>query len=80
MMAQAVPVRVTNKWSFTPGVTLALLSDEKGDSEMRLWAVHKSSGVCFMIEEDLNRAVRSDIASIGISFCQMRLVGFHSFS
>ena len=35
MMAQAVPVRVTNKWSFTPGVTLALLSDEKGDSEMR---------------------------------------------
>ena len=50
MAVPPVPVWVPSQRSFAPNVTL--VANDKGDNEMILGTVHRSSGICLTAEEN----------------------------
>ena len=78
------PVRVPSQRPLAPSV-----ANGKGDNEMSLGAVLRSSGICLTAKENprkpqlgdrLMKAVRPVIALNGVPYLQMRSVGSHSLS
>ena len=81
-------VRVPDQRPLAPSVTS--VTNDKGDNEMILGAVHRSPGICLTAEENSKLqktsakgpsdegAVQPIIASNGVPFLQMRSIGSHS--
>jgi hypothetical protein len=81
------PVRVPSQRPLASSVaSVTSVANDKGDNEMILVAVHRSSGICLTAEENPREpqleegAVQPVNASNGVPFLQMRSVGSHSTS
>ena len=71
-----------------PSVT-SVTANDKGDNEVKLEIVHRSPGICLMVEENpgkhnvryrLIKALLLFIASNGVHNIQMMSVGSHNMS
>ena len=87
MAVAPAPVRVPSQRPLDPSVALVTsVANDKGDNEMILGAVHRSSGIFLTAKEyprelQLGEGVlRPVIASNGVSFLKVRSVGSHSTS
>ena len=86
MAVPPAPVRVPSQRPLASSVaSVTSVANDRGDNEMILGAVHKSPGICLTAEENPQKTsarrpsdegvVRLVIASIGVSFLQVRSVG-----
>ena len=88
MAVPPAPAWVPSQRALAPSVTS--VTHDKGDNEMILGAVHRSSGICLTAEENPQKtsarrpsdegSVRPVTASNGVPFLQIRSIGYHSTS
>ena len=61
VVVPAAPVRVPSQMPLAPSVaSVTSVANDKGDNEIILWAVHKSTGICLTAEENPRKTQLGD--------------------